>query len=226
MSPAKVRQKTYKMRIRTENYFEAINRLPKDGQHILSHEQDEQIVVYQAYNHQIADYAVKNQFFGGDHYSYNRMSWIKPNFLWMMYRCGWASKANQERVLAIWIDKTGFEDILRQAVFSSFDPAYYTSHDEWKEKLNQKEVRLQWDPDHDPFGGKLARRAIQIGMKEHVLEAFGKQQIKQIEDITEFVIEQKLHVDNGELNKLIVPTETIYKLTDDDLGKQIGVALQ
>lgn len=211
------------MRIRTENYFEAINRLPKDGQHILSHEQDEQIVVYQAYNHQIADYALKKQFFGGDHYSYNRMSWIKPNFLWMMYRCGWASKVNQERVLAIWIDKTGFEDILRQAVFSSFDPAYYTSNDEWKEKLNQKEVRLQWDPDHDPFGGKLARRAIQIGMKGHVLEAFGKQQIKQIEDITEFVIEQKLHVDNGELDKLLVPTETIYKLLDDDLRKQIGV---
>jgi len=25
----------------------------------------------------------------------NRMTWIKPNFLWMMYRSGWASKKNQ-----------------------------------------------------------------------------------------------------------------------------------
>src|ERR1051326_6100358 len=102
------------------------------------------------------------------------MSWIKPNFLWMMYRCGWASKENQERVLAIWITKKDFESILEQAVFSSFQPTYYTSHEQWKEALEQKEVRLQWDPDHDPYGGKLTRRAIQLGMKGKMLEDFGK----------------------------------------------------
>jgi len=210
------------MIIRTERYLETINRLPKGGQHILGYQENEQVVVYQAYNHQIADYAVKYQAFGGSNYSYNRMSWIKLNFLWMMYRCGWASKENQERVLAVWINRKDFENILRQAVFSSFNPAYYTSHDEWKKKLNQKEVRLQWDPDHDPFGGKLTRRAIQIGMKGGVLETFGKHQIKMIEDITEFVKEQKLHIDNGELNKLLVPVETVYTLSDESLQKQIG----
>ena len=211
------------MKIRTERYLEAINRLPKEGQHVLGYQQDNQIVVYQAYNQQIADYAVNHQCFGGTGYSYNRMSWIKPNFLWMMYRCGWGFKENQERVLAIWINKMDFENILRQAVFSSFDSAYYTSHDEWKEELNQKEVRLQWDPDHDPLGGKLLRRAIQIGMKGSVLEIFGKQQIKLIEDITEFVKQQKVYVDNGNLNNLLIPVETVYKLTDDSLQKRIGV---
>ena len=210
-------------KIRTEKYLEAVERLPKQGQQILGYQQDEQIVVYQAYNNQIADYAVINQTLGGAHYSYNRMSWVKPNFLWMMYRCGWASKENQERVLAIWLNKVDFENILRQAVFSSFNPAHYVSHDHWKEELNQKEVRLQWDPDHDPFGGKLTRRAIQIGMKGSVLEIFGKQQIKLIEDITDFVKEQKFHVDNRELDKLSVPIETIYQLADDSLRKRIGV---
>ena len=210
-------------KIRTEKYLEAVERLPKQGQQILGYQQDEQIVVYQAYNHQIADYAVKNQTLGGTHYSYNRMSWIKPNFLWMMYRCGWAFKDNQERVLAIWLNKADFENILRQAVFSSFNPAYYASHDFWKEELNQKEVRLQWDPDHDPFGGKLTRRAIQIGMKGTVLEVFGRQQIKRIEDITDFVKEQKVHVDNSEFDKLSVPIETVYQLADEDLRKRIGV---
>ena len=47
--------------IRTEKYLEAVERLPKQGQQILGYQQDEQIVVYQAYNHQIADYALKNQ---------------------------------------------------------------------------------------------------------------------------------------------------------------------
>lgn len=211
------------MKIITENYSEIINRLPAKGQHIFGHQQGEQIVVYQAYNHQIADHALKNQSFGGTHYSYNRMSWIKPNFLWMMYRCGWASKENQERVLAIWLNKNDFENILKQAVFSSFNPIYYNSYDHWKDELTQKEVRIQWDPDHNPFGEKLLRRAIQIGMKGDILETFGKQQIKIIEDITEFVKEQKVHVDNGKLDKLIVPFETIYKLTDENLIKKIGV---
>src|SRR4051812_43117942 len=111
------------MNIRTEKYLEAVERLPKEGQHILAYKQDEQIVVYQAYNDQIADYAVENQMLGGTHYSYNRMSWIKPNFLWMMYRCGWTAKENQDRVLAIWLNKAEFENILQQAVFSSFNPA-------------------------------------------------------------------------------------------------------
>jgi hypothetical protein len=151
------------------------------------------------------------------------MSWIKPNFLWMMYRCGWASKENQERVLAIWLDITDFENILSEAVFSSFHPDHYKTHDQWRDELNQKEVRLQWDPDHDPFGAKLERRAIQIGMKGTVLEMFGRQRIKSIEDITEFVKEQKAYIDKRELDKLSVPVETIIELSNDGLRKRIGV---
>ena len=181
------------------------------------------IVVYQAYNHQIADFAVEHQCFGGSHYSYNRMSWIKPNFLWMMYRCGWASKENQERVLALWINKSDFDNILQQAVFSSFNSTQYESHDQWKEALAEKEVRLQWDPDHDPFGNKLTRRAIQIGMKGDVLEKFGKHQVKLIEDITDFVKEQKVLVDNGDLEKLLIPVETIYHPADGSLFQKLVI---
>lgn len=42
---------------------------------------ENQITVYQAYKVGIADYSVKNQLLGGSGFSYNRMSWIKPNFL-------------------------------------------------------------------------------------------------------------------------------------------------
>ena len=53
-------------------------------------------------------------------FSLNRMSWIKPNFLWMMYRCGWATKADQEVVLAVRMKRSAFDEILRRAVHSSF----------------------------------------------------------------------------------------------------------
>ena len=61
---------------------------------------DKTIRVYQAYNNKIADEAIKLGTFGKN-FSLTRMTWIKPSFLWMMYRCGWAEKENQERVLAI-----------------------------------------------------------------------------------------------------------------------------
>ncbi len=48
------------------------------------------------------------------------LTWIKSSFLWMMYRCGWATKAGQESVLAIEITPDGFEWALRHACLSSY----------------------------------------------------------------------------------------------------------
>jgi hypothetical protein len=182
------------------------------------------MVVYQAYKPAIADYALKHQCLGGPDFSYDRMSWIKPNFLWMMYRCGWASKENQERVLAFWLDKTAFEDILSQAAFSTFAAGNYESQDAWKQALATKPVRLQWDPDHNPYGAKMARRAIQLGLKGAVLEKFGKTQVQLIEDVTEFVRQQKQHVDTKELGPLLVPQERVYVPTNPALGQKIGLS--
>ncbi|TDN37901.1 DUF4291 domain-containing protein [Hymenobacter sp. UV11] len=211
------------MTISTEPYNSSHQHLPANGQHIVAHQTASQIVVYQAYNSTIAQFAVENQFLGGSGFSYGRMSWIKPNFLWMMYRCGWASKANQERVLALWLDKTAFEEILIQAVFSTFTAGNYESSEVWKQELATKNVRLQWDPDHNPYGDKLIRRALQLGLKNDALELFGKQQVSRIEDVTEFVQQQKMHVDNRQLAQLYIPLERVYTVTDAALGQKIGV---
>ncbi|SEO53827.1 protein of unknown function [Mucilaginibacter gossypiicola] len=214
------------MNIITEFYKRGLEHWPKTGQHILVHQTEEEIVVYQAYKKSIARFAAENQFLGGSEYSYSRMSWIKPNFLWMMYRCGWAEKENQESVLALWIKKKDFESVLNEAVISSFNPHYYVSHEQWRANLGQKEVRLQWDPDHDPYGHKQERRAIQLGLKGNVLENFGKKQITRIEDITDFVKQQKQLLDAGRINELLVPIETVYKTTNAALNQRVGIDLQ
>ena len=139
----------------------------------------------------------------------------------MMYRSGWASKENQERILAIRILKSDWESILEKAVLSSFDKNLYKSHDEWKNILNQSEVRIQWDPDHDPFGNKLKRRAIQIGIKGNTLKEFGQKMILSIEDITPFVKKQKLYVDLNDLNNLELPREEIYEANKEKIN--IGI---
>ncbi|RZL14323.1 MAG: DUF4291 domain-containing protein [Hymenobacter sp.] len=211
------------MTLSTELYSASRQFLPVDGQHIVAHQTETQVVVYQAYNPAIAQFAVENQYLGGPDFSYGRMSWIKPNFLWMMYRCGWASKENQERVLALWLDKTAFEEILSQAVFSTFTAGHYASAETWKQELAAKNVRLQWDPDHSPYGDKLTRRALQLGLKGTTLTQFGKRQVTHIEDITDFVRHQKTHVDNRQLEQLHVPQERVYTLANGDLAQKIGI---
>ncbi len=211
------------MNIETITYNQYIKNIPKEGRHILGQQRDDLIIVYQAYNNSIANFAIDNQYFGGPFFSYSRMSWIKPNFLWMMYRCGWAEKENQERVLGIWIRKSDFDSILNESVFSSFQENIYKTHDRWKQELANKPVRLQWDPDHDIYGNKQERKAIQLGMKGNLLEKYGKEMISEIIDLTDFVKQQKKIIDSGQIDNLQVPKEWIYKPKNDQIIKQIGL---
>jgi len=102
------------------------------------------------------------------------MSWIKPNFLWMMHRAGWAMREHKQHILAIEISLKHFKILLQEAIHSSYIEDRYESQIHWKTLMNNSAVRLQWDPDHDLYGNKLARRAIQIGIKGPLLEKFAK----------------------------------------------------
>ncbi|MBA4145923.1 MAG: DUF4291 domain-containing protein [Azospira oryzae] len=211
------------MKITFEKYTDYINNIPNHGKHIVAYSEGEAVVVYQAYRNAIADYAFKHQCLGGPHYSFNRMSWIKPNFLWMMYRCGWAVKEGQENVLAIWITKDFFEKILSEAVYSSYQQEVYGDQEAWKKDLKLKEVRLQWDPDHDPFGKSQERRAIQLGLKGDILKEFGQSQILKIEDMSAFIQTQRALVQTHSLEELHVPKERVYVPQHISLQNYLGV---
>jgi len=105
--------------MKLEKYTKQIKTWPQEGYHIMAQYDDEKIIVYQSYRKEIGNFAVENQFFGGA-FSLGRMTWIKPNFLWMMYRNGWGTKDGQEVVLAIHLKRTAFERYLEKAVWSSY----------------------------------------------------------------------------------------------------------
>lgn len=198
------------MNLKTIPYQDYESGLPQLGQHILAQQTEDTIFVYQAFNPRIASYATEHQQFGGEHYSFNRMTWIKPNFLWMMYRCGWARKENQKRVLAIELLKTDFDKILAEAVPSSFKRGLYQTREDWQAAIKASDVRLQWDPDHDPYGAKLERRAIQLGMRGEIQREFATQWVRSIVDITDFVLAQGQYVETKQLNHLLVMEEAVY----------------
>ncbi|WAR05999.1 NMNAT-like protein [Mya arenaria] len=198
--------------LRTELYSaQKTDHWPKKGRHILAQYDDKCIVVYQAFCPEIAKYAVEHGQFGGPRYNLTRMTWIKTNFLWMMYRSGWARKRDQERILAIHLTKEGFDRILAGAKGAGI-PLPTGQPDD---------VRLQWDPDHEPHGGKVDRRAVQLGLRGGALRMFHEEYIKRIDDITSFVEEQREHVDSNRLDLLTCPAERVYIPEDENICSHI-----
>lgn len=209
------------MNLQTIRYTDYEAHVPQKGQHIVCQERGENLIVYQAFNPNIANYALAHQAFGGGHYKFTRMSWIKPNFLWMMYRAGWAGKEHQQQVLAIEISKTHFLKLLDQAVHSSFKETVYKSHSQWKDQVAASNVRLQWDPDHDAHGEKLERRAIQLGLRGEALREFATKCIVSIEDITPFVKEQKRLLDQGKMDEFMVIKEKALIIDDEQIVQKL-----
>ena len=203
------------LKIELESYIEQVNRWPKSGNSVLASFDETTVIVYQAFRPEIACFALHNQFFGGE-FSYARMSWIKPGFLWMMFRSGWATKVGQEYILAVHLKRTFFDKIVSVAVPANFDPEKYTNLSEWKEDIVSSDVRIQWDPDHDPTGKPVKRRALQIGLRGNALRAYGEN-INSIQDVTSIAKLGRLHA-HGNFESLMIPSESVYPREAPDRG--------
>jgi hypothetical protein len=191
------------------SYRDQLALWPQTGQHILAQYDSETIFIYQAYSPKIAEYAIANGLFGGD-FSYSRMSWIKPNFLWMMYRSNWGTSSGQETVLALRLRRSFFDRLLEEAVESSWNPARFDSREAWSAAVAKSDVRLQWDPDHWPTGDKCERRAVQLGLRGAILEQYGKREILEVINMSDFIANQREHAPTWNDGRLMTPLEFVY----------------
>ena len=209
------------MNLITEPYLDQSSRWPRSGQHILAQFDAESVVIYQAYNPKIGHFTARNGYFGGG-FGMGRMSWIKPNFLWMMYRSGWGTKDEQEVTLAVRLRRDAFDEILWVAIHSSFNPQAYASQEAWKRAVAASDVRLQWDPDHGPSGNSVERRAIQLGLRGSILAKYAKAWILDVQDISEFVSEQRANT-VAPFGHLVTPWEDVYPVPDPEVAARLGV---
>ncbi|KKI89580.1 hypothetical protein WQ54_24785 [Bacillus sp. SA1-12] len=188
---------------------------------ILAEYNEQTTRVYQAYNNQIANEALNLGTFGSL-FKNDRMTWIKPSFLWMMYRSGWGTKENQERILAIDIKKDGFDTLLRNAVLSKFEQEIHGSIDQWRIMLKHSNVRCQWDPDRDIFGTPQLRKAIQIGISGQYVEIYKNSWITNISDCTSFVKELRMKIEAGHDIQQELPKLEEYKV-DKVIRENLGM---
>jgi hypothetical protein len=174
------------------------------------------VTLYQAYNPAIANTAVQKQKFISPPFKMERTTWIKPSFLWMMHRSSWATKENQENILAIKINREGWEWALEHSCLSHFSLVIHRSQSNWKEKLQNSPVRIQWDPEKDIQLNNLNYRSIQVGLTGTAVEKYIKDWIISIEDITPACKEIYKKVQTGDIKaaKSLLPDEKVYPLPE------------
>jgi hypothetical protein len=171
---------------------------------------DRHITVYQAYSPAIALPALAAGTFVPP-FQPDRMTWVKPSFLWMMYRCGWGLKEGQEHVLAVRVTRSGFEAALRAAVLS---------HDR---TVRKPEVRVQWDPERDLHLNPLAHRSLQLGLAGPSSVRYVREWIADLTDVTPLAREVHASVRAGDLDgaTALLPVERPYPLPED-IAERLG----
>lgn len=184
----------------------------------------ETITVYQAYGSHIGEPTAREGRFP-DWYDRGRMTWIKPSFLWMMYRCGWATKPGQETVLALRLRRSGFEWALAHSALSHFDRRLHTDRAAWKDSL-RRPVRVQWDPERDLRLAALPHRAIQVGLSGEAVRRYVDEWIVDITDVTPLAHRVHELVRAGDLTAAadLLPPEHPYELSTV-LAEQVGCRL-
>jgi hypothetical protein len=171
----------------------------------------ETIVIYQAYPPAIADAALSAGRFVPP-FSFQRMTWIKPSFLWLMHRSNWGLKGGQERSLAVTITRSGWEKALSLAVLTSYEPSVFRSPQEWDEQFRQAVVHAQWDTERSLRGAGLNYFSIQIGLSRHIIGEYVSEWVVGIGDFTPRV--RKIHdlLQRGQADKAKrqLPPERVY----------------
>ncbi|MQY13639.1 hypothetical protein SRB5_37890 [Streptomyces sp. RB5] len=182
------------------------------------------VTVHQAYRPEIGVPAAASGRFGAG-FKRDRMTWIKPSFLWMAYRSDWARAEGQETVLAVTLTREGFDWALSQAALSSYSRGLHESRDAWKRDLRRSCTRVQWDPERDLRLRPLPHRSLQLGLSGEAVRRYVDEWTVAIEDVTPLVRRVHDAVGRGDLAGAgaLLPVERPYPMPAE-AGERLGVA--
>lgn len=115
-------------------------------------------------------------------------------------------------ILAIDLKREGFDYLVQNAVWSTYQADTYGSREAWKQQVRNSDVRCQWDPERDIFGNPLDHRSIQIGIRGETLKKYVNEWIDSITDITEYVGELRQKKELGQDIAGELPDEKNYQM--------------
>ncbi|GAA2943331.1 DUF4291 domain-containing protein [Streptomyces flavovirens] len=166
------------------------------------------VTVYQAYRPAIGLPAVRDGRFPAA-WKRDRMTWVKPSFLWMMYRCGWGAKEGQEVVLAVEFERAGLAWALENAELSHYVRGVHPDEAAWKQALRSAPARVQWDPERDLDLNPLPYRSLQLGLSGEAARRYADEWTVSIRDVTPLARDVHELVRAGERDRAasLLPTE-------------------
>lgn len=179
------------------------------------------IVMYQAYSDQIADAALEAGRFVAP-FSFNRMTWIKPSFRWLMHRSNWGQKRGQERTLRVRITRAGWDQALALGVLTSPDGPVFSKPGSWQSAFQRAKVHVQWDTERSLGGAALDHNSIQVGLSRHVIQQFVEEWCVTIEDFTPTVAKISKLMRAGRNKDALrhVPPERVYPV-NAEVGRKL-----
>lgn len=194
--------------IALESYSERLKELPQNGQDIIGYIMKnvniidnappyhgivtEYIVLYLVNEKSTAATITESQDLEKPDYSSLKTNSLQLSFLSIMHDYNSRQKENQESVLAIWIKKEVFKEILQK-------------------------VTPKWNPDYDYFGKELERQTIQLDLNEEDFEKLIKEKIDFVFDLSDFIKEQKQYISQNQIEKLMLPKERIVDFETPEL---------
>lgn len=184
---------------------------------------EKSIVVYQAFSAAIAKPALEAQRFVSP-FSLDRMTWIKPSFLWLMHRSNWGQKSGQEYTLAIRIKRSGWDEALRLGVLTSPETAIHESTEDWSKEFESAKVHVQWDTERSLRGAGLDHYSIQVGLSRHLIREYAESWVMQIDDVSQLVRKMYTQMRSGQAEKLkkLLPAERVYPV-NSAVAHRLGV---
>ncbi|MGY0056487.1 DUF4291 domain-containing protein [Streptomyces sp. LZ34] len=177
------------------------------------------VTVYQAYAPHLGLPAARDGRFPAA-WKRDRMTWIKPSFLWMMYRCGWGAKEGQETVLAVEITREGFDWALGRSCLSHYERGLHPDQAAWKRALKAAPARVQWDPERDLRLRPFPYRSLQLGLSGEAARRYADEWTVSITDVTPLAHEIHALVRRDELDAAakLLPEERPYPAGDELLN--------
>jgi uncharacterized protein DUF4291 len=173
----------------------------------------ETITVYQAYPTAVALAAAKAGRFVPP-FKRDRMTWLKPSFLWMMFRSQWADPDHQERVLAVEMTRAGFEWALAHSCPAQYDHTFFPEREQWAAAVSHSPARFQWEHERGIDLKALPHRSLQVGLGVEIIDRYVQEWTVDITDLTHQARRMGDLVRRGDLFRAeqLLPDERPYPL--------------
>ena len=174
-----------------------------------AHFDDARVLLWQAHGAEVARHALAHGSFGGPQWRLGHITRVRTSLPSVLARSAWARKPGREHILGIWMARTAFDALLRQAVPADFEEGgLYASRSSWRLATRFAQVTASWHPQLDAFGEPTGGQAVRLGVREHALRTFASDQVLAIEDWTDRVLQAETAP-----GSLQVPGEAVYPMS-------------